>query len=122
MIPDDVKAFLQTSLPSVWTLELLLLMRRTPARVWSADELIRELRASALVVARACAALAAAGLAVEDEPGKFRYQPARPELAQMVERLAAVYVEFPFAVTQAILAAPSDKVRTFADAFRLKKD
>jgi hypothetical protein len=122
VLPDDVKAFLQTSIPSVWTLEMLLLMRRAPARVWSADELNRELRGSALVVARACAALVAAGLAIEEAPGMFGYRPARPELAQMVDRLAHVYAEFPYAVTQAILAAPSDKVRTFADAFRLKKD
>lgn len=109
-------------MPSVWALEMLLLIRRAPARVWSMDELNRELRGSALVVAQACAALAAAGLAIEEEPGKFRYQPARPELAQTVDRLAALYAEFPFAVTQAILAAPSSKIRSFADAFRLKKD
>jgi hypothetical protein len=122
VLPDDVTQFLQTSVPSVWTLEMLLLMRRAAARVWGADELNRELRGSALVVAQACAALAAAGLAVEEAPGRFRYQPARPELAEIVDRLAALYAEFPFAVTQAIIAAPRSNIRTFADAFRLKKD
>ena len=120
MLPDDVKNFLQTSVPSVWTLEMLLLLRRAPDRMWSAEELIRELRASALVVAQACAALSLAGLAVEESSGRYRFQPARPELARMVDRLAALYAEFPYAVTQAILAAPSTKIRTFADAFRFR--
>lgn len=122
MLPEDVAQFLRTSIPSVWTLETLLLMQRAAARVWNAQDLIRELKSSALVVAQALAALGATGLVLEEAPGEYRYQPARAELAELVERVAAAYAEFPFAVTQAILAAPSDKIRTFADAFRIKKD
>ena len=121
-IPDDILQFIQTFIPSVWTIELLLLMRHSPERVWSARELDRELRGSPLIVSGALAKLIAAGLVVE-EPGAFyRYQPARPGLGELMDLLARYYAEFPVTVTQAILAAPNQQIRTFADAFRLKKD
>lgn len=97
-------------------------MHREPERTWAAADLIRELRGSVLVVSNATAALTAAGLVLEETSGSFRCNPVRPELGAAVDRLAASYRETPFAVTQAILAAPSDHIRSFADAFRLKKD
>jgi hypothetical protein len=124
VIPDDVLHFIQASIQSVWTLELLLLMRRALDRAWTAPALIAELRSSTLVVANGLAALLAAGLIIEETEGCFVYRPARAELGEVVDRLAAAYADFPFAVTQAILSAPNDKIRTFADAFRIrtKKD
>jgi hypothetical protein len=120
VIEEDVLHFIQTSIPSVWTLELLLLLRGSE-RAWSAEALVRELRASALIVANGLASLAAAGLVLAQDGGTFSYRPARADLVALVDRVAAAYAEFPFAVTQAILAAPHDKIRTFADAFRIKK-
>lgn len=121
-LPDDVLGLITSAIASVWTLEVLLLMRGEPRRAWSADDLIRELRASAVVVSNATAALTAAGLILEETPGSFRYNPVQAELAATVDRLAVCYGETRFAVTQAILTAPNDRIRSFADAFRLKKD
>ncbi|MGH7088899.1 MAG: hypothetical protein ACREFQ_08360, partial [Stellaceae bacterium] len=59
---------------------------------------------------------------LEEDRGTYRYQPARAELGATAERLAACYLETRYAVTQAILAAPNNQIRTFADAFRIKKD
>jgi hypothetical protein len=122
VIPEDVLQFIQTSIPSVWTLELLLLMRRFAARAWSAQTLNSELRSSMLIITSGLAALIAAGLVLEQAEGSYCYRPARPELGDLVDRLASAYAEYPFAVTQAILAAPNDKIRNFANAFRIKKD
>ena len=122
MIPKDIEEFIQTYIPSVWTLELLLLMRRHPAASWGVEALNRELRSSALVVTGALATLIAAGLVVEDTQGSYVYRPARAELVALLDRLADTYARLPLAVTRAILAAPNDKIRIFADAFRIKKD
>lgn len=103
-------------------LEVLLLMRRQPDRAWDARALTGELRSSPLVTSSSLAALIAAGLVIEESAGTYRYRPARNELRDIVDRLAAAYAEYPFAVTQAVLHAPNDKVRLFADAFRIKKD
>ncbi|MGH7087290.1 MAG: hypothetical protein ACREFQ_00135, partial [Stellaceae bacterium] len=122
MLLQDVRDLIASSIPSVWTLEALLLMRRVPEREWREPELIRELRGSALVVSNALRALTAAGLVLETSPGCFCYRPARAELGTTVDQIAAAYLERKYAVTQAILAAPNDRIRTFADAFRIKKD
>ena len=119
-MPADLAAFIQTAIKSVWALELLLLLRRDAAKRWSIDALIQELRASTAVVVAGLAALSAAGLA-EESDSRFRYRAATPELDALAQRLEQTYAQFPIAVTNAILAAPDDKMRIFADAFRLKK-
>ena len=120
MLPDDVLQFVRAAIRSVWVLELLLQLHRDPGRAWGVDELIRELRASTGIVAGGLAELVSARL-VEENGGLYRYKPL-PALAGLVERLAAAYSTYPVAVTQAILSAPSDRIQSFADAFRIKKE
>jgi hypothetical protein len=120
VLSEDVLRFIRTAIRSVWALELLLLLRRDPARAWSVEALIRELRGSAGIVAGAMTELVAAGLVAAADDA-FRYQPQSAELDALVGATAAAYAEYPVAVTQAIFTAPSDKIRLFADAFRLKK-
>ena len=59
---EDVLRFIAASFPSVWALELLLVLKGE-RRVWEREELVATLRASDLVVSRALDALVAAGLA-----------------------------------------------------------
>lgn len=120
VLPADLAAFLQTTIKSVWALELLLLLRRHRDRRWRIEALIHELRASTAIVAAGLAALGTAGL-VEESDACFGYRPATPELDLVAARLEQAYAQFPVAVTNAILAAPDHKMRIFADAFRLKK-
>lgn len=122
MIDDDVLSFLRTSIRSVWTLELLLLLWRAQDRAWSAAELVRELRASDSIVFDGIAALQAAGLVVSEGTDGFRYKPASSVLDLLLQRLAQLYRERPMVVTRALFASPEQKLQTFADAFRLKKD
>jgi hypothetical protein len=106
----------------VWTLELLLLMSRSSSRRWSPGELVRELRASDAVVSEGLASLQTAGLVSSEQDGDFRYAPASPRLDRCVQQLAQVYRERPTAVTKAIFGNPNERLHTFADAFRLKRD
>jgi hypothetical protein len=43
-------------------------------------------------------------------------------LDHAVGQVERVYAERPSAVVKAILSAPNDKIQSFADAFRLRKD
>ena len=119
MLPDDIQQFLKSSVRSVWTLDLLLLLRRGSS--WSRDSLIRELRASPKVIAESLGELVVTGLVTEDGEGAFRYRSASP-LDPLVGRLEAVFQERPVAVTQAILAGANTKIQTFADSFKFRKD
>ncbi len=119
---DDLSEFLRHSIRSVWNIELLLWLSQHAGRSWSPADLVRELRASDLIVSQGIATLKHAGLIVEESNGAYHYAPASPALDHLVQRLQRVYRERPSIVTRALFSAPTDKLTTFSDAFRLKKD
>lgn len=120
VLSEDALALLRTSIRSVWALELLLLLRRDPARDWSNDELVRELRGSEVVVQEALAGFLGAGLVAALADGRHRYHPAVPVLDQWVGEIAQAYASRPSAVIREIFAAPGNKVQIFADSFRFR--
>lgn len=122
ILPANVDRFLRGSVRSVWELELLLLLRAQRARSWTADELVRDLRASVLIVTDALASLQKSSLVSKSENEQYQYWPATPELDQLVTEVAGAYASSPAAVIEAILSSPSSSVRVFADAFKIKKD
>jgi hypothetical protein len=122
MLPAHVERFLRGALRSVWELELLLLLHRLRTRLWTAEELVRELRASVPIVGDALDALQKAGLVARNANEQYQYWPIAPELDQRVDEVAVAYANSPVAVTEAILLAPHRGMRIFADAFKLKKD
>lgn len=122
MIPDEILRFTRSTIKSVWTLDVLLMMRRGRARTWPLDELARELRGNRTLVHDVLLVLAKAGLVEADEEGDYRYRPATEEVDAVVGELERVYVERPLALIREIVSAPNEKIQSFADAFRLKKD
>ncbi len=122
MLTPNVDRFLRDAVRSVWELELLLLFHRQRTRFWTAEELVRDLRASVLIVGDSLDALQKVGLVSKNADEQFQYRPISPELARLVDDVAATYASSPVAVTEAILSAPNSSIRIFADAFKLKKD
>lgn len=119
MVADvDLVAFIRRSIPSVWALDILLLVRRQPARSWSAGELVGELRASDAVVLGVLDGLQRDGLVVKGEDGRFRFAPAADLLEELTVALAEAYAERPVAVINAIVSTDA-KLQLLADAFRL---
>jgi hypothetical protein len=119
---EDVLAFIRNTVKSVWSLELLLLLRRGAGRAWTADDLVREIRGSRAIVAQAVGAFIQAGL-IRQEDVRFWYDPAIPELDRLVEELGTAYADRPTAVVNVILTAPGDQLlQDFANAFKIKKD
>ncbi len=121
MFHPEVERFLKSSIRSVWDLELLLFMQAERARSWTAEELVRALRGSMLIVSDALLGLTAAGLIGEEE-ARYRYRPATPELDRLVEMLRETYASYPAAVTNMIWSTPRATIQIFADAFKIKKD
>ena len=116
----ELTSFIESALPSVWALETLLVMRRNSDRTWPADALVTETRSSQNVMSDCLRTLERAGLIARDADG-YRYRPATPHMAELVERLATTYAERPFGVTAVIMARRSDALKGFADSFRLGK-
>ena len=118
----DVIDFIRSHFRSVWSLELLLHLRRNPDRFWSTAELVDVLRASEAVVATGVETLLAGGLIVVENGGAARYSPARPDLDKRVAETEALYARKPDAVRRLIVLSTNSGVAAFADAFRLWRD
>ena len=121
-IPDDLRRFILTSVPSVPFLEAVLLLKGQPDAAWTVSELARRLYLPEARVAEMVEAVHAAGIAARDEGVDcYRYAPPAP-LAEMLQRLAHVYSKDLVAVTDLIHSRTDKRAYQFADAFRLRKD
>lgn len=122
-IPDDVRQLLEASIASVRQLDLLLLMRGSGERTWSATELERALRSSATAVEADLAGLLDAALVEVDAgpPTLWRYAPAQQR--RVVDSLADCYRTHRTSVIKLIASSTSDggALDAFADAFRIRR-
>lgn len=118
---EQVSRFIRSSFRSVWSLEVLLLLKRQP-RPWTPAEIVEALRASDLIVTQSIASLTDAGLVVADSAGCVEYRPSNADAARLVEEAERLYGGSPDAVRRLILNASSSGLAAFADAFRLRKD
>ncbi len=112
--------FVRETLGSVWAVEQLLLMQRTPERKWKPAELVAELRASDLLVVNNLAAFERAGLVAPHADGAYQFAPASDLIAALCADLALLYRERPHTVRNAIMSSP-DRLQELADAFKLRK-
>jgi len=117
---EDLLRFVAASFPSVWALELLLLLKGD-RRTWPRDELVSTLRASELVVTNAVDGLVIAGLASIEADGVC-YLPVNADVEQQVDQVAQLYRARPNAVRRVIVSAQSSSATAFADAFKLRRD
>ena len=122
LIPDDVLELIRSSIKSTWALELLLFIRRQAARPWTVDELTVELRSSPSLVASILVSLKKANLVREEPGGLYRYAPGTPALDDLVRQLDEINAERPLALIREVISAPNDKLISFVDAFKLRKD
>ena len=118
---DEVSRFIRSTFRSVWSLEVLLLLKRDQRR-WTDAEIVAALRASDLVVAQSLEALGAAGLVLADGPGEACYRPVSGDLAALADAAEILYRQTPDAVRRMIVSSPAGGLAAFADAFRLRKD
>lgn len=119
---QEISTFIRSTFRSVWSLELLCLLRRDRERSWMQEDLVFAMRSSSLVVRQSVDSLLAAGLVVVSEAQTVRYQPANEELDRMAEAAEALYAQRPDAVRRMIVSSPTPRASIFADAFKLRRD
>jgi hypothetical protein len=121
---DEFCRFLQTTVPTVDAAELLLLLQRDASRGWSSAEIVTALRPAGLTeadVARYADTFQARGLVAQGADKRIQFHPGSDELADYARTLAQAYSERPVTLIRVIYALRDSKIRSFADAFRLKK-
>jgi hypothetical protein len=119
---QEILRFVEKSFRSVWPLELLAVISQEPERAWQIDTLVRESRASLSLVVDGLAALVATQMVLVDHQRTYRLASASTELAALARDLVDLYNRKPRAVMRAVFSEPADRIQTFADAFRLRKD
>jgi hypothetical protein len=119
---DALKNLLQQRLTSVDQIEIVLLLMRDPARAWTAPEVAAALGTAQESAAMRLFLLASTGLIVFEAAGmpKYRYAVGDAATEALLSELARLY-ESDRAVVAALVGAPPDPLRSFADAFKLKK-
>src|SRR5436190_19656045 len=123
--PDDLRSFIQEYISSVDAAELLILLATAPVRSYRVAELIEDLRPTVLsepAARRRLVHFEANGLVTSEAGESWQYSPATPALDRAVRSLAKVYNERPVTLVRMIYAPKDEKIRSFADAFRLKKE
>lgn len=123
-IPEEARRLIAERINSVEQLEVLLLLRKDEEREWCAEEVSDELRSSPTSAARRLADLFAHDLLAMRQGSNtlYRYCPGSETLRRAVDALARAYAERRFTVIDMIFSKPVEKLRVFADAFRVRED
>jgi hypothetical protein len=123
-ISKDVERFVERHIQSVSQLELLLLLRTAPDQTWSAEQIAREMRVELVWAQAQLVSFCERGLVERLGEGstEFRYRPRTPELEKAVTELARAAVLHRVRLIELIYSRPSDHLRAFADAFKLRKE
>jgi hypothetical protein len=120
-LPEPARRLLER-IDSVAQLEVLLQLHRSAPDEWSARSLADELRIEAAWAAEQLELLSERGLLARVAAGVYRFQPADPEVAKDVDALAGQYADRRVAVIALLYSKPTDHIRVFADAFRIRRE
>jgi predicted transcriptional regulator len=127
-LTSELQAFVLQHVDSIEQLEVLLLLHAQSGRTWTAAEVSLELRSAPESVANRLKSLVKTGLLVQvsqpETAGEavYRYQPASDKAESLLQSLTEAYRTRRFTVINLILSRPPDSIKTFADAFRIKKE
>jgi hypothetical protein len=117
--------FIQSSVPSVDAAELLLLVAAHPDQWWNVTDVLGKLDPATTVgdseAARYFELFASAGLAESGADSRIRDRPVTGTHDAHVKTLADAYKERPVTLIRMIYALRDTNIRSFADAFRLRK-
>jgi hypothetical protein len=127
MISSAIEAALSSWIASHEALQALLLLQREADRVWRAEDVAAALHIEGTLASRTLRALADGGLLALDagaSPPAYRYSPAGPELAALVDELREAWFNQPLEIirimnSKAISRTRTEAIRAFADAFIL---
>lgn len=120
MTEDEVASFITASIPSVWALETLLLLKRSAPDTKRVDQIVSDLRSSHAAISQGLSRLEQAGLVTEHE-GAYQYTPASELLSRLSGEVERLYNVKPLWLMNVMLKAKNENLQVFANSFRLKE-
>ncbi|MEW5930110.1 MAG: hypothetical protein AB1941_21855 [Gemmatimonadota bacterium] len=123
-VTADVQHFIAVNIDSAEQLEVLLLLHRHPGRGWHAHDVSREIFTVPAAATLRLESLVELGFLRSDGAAdpEYRYQPRSEEQAAGVQALADAYRANRVGVLSFVFRRPPDPVRSFSDAFRIRRD
>lgn len=122
LIPDSVRRFLFTSIPSVPHLETLMLLWREQERAFLVDEIASRLYVGVDVAKALAEDLAKVELLGSDGDGsRYRVRTEPPELRELLHELDRTYSRHVRAVAELIHSNVDRKAHRFATSFYWRK-
>ncbi len=118
--PPTLPEFVARYVPSIETLEVLLLLFQGRDRAWTVEAVQGEIRSSIASITKNLRDLVAAGLAVLEGGKNFRFQSPSPEIEGQISALAVAYRSRRVSVIELIYRDRTDPLREFSDAFKIR--
>lgn len=118
-LSEPLQRFVRERLPSLEQIEIVLLLRGDRERAWSAPEVSQNLGTPPESTAMRLFLLASNGV-VTFEGGRYRAS-SDPADEPLFQELVEAYAQNRVALTALVGGQPADPLRSFADAFKLKK-
>ena len=120
-IPDELRRFILTSIPSVPFVEAVLLFMSQAGLSLDASLVARRLYMPEADAAQLVSQVAGAGI-IEADGSAWRFAPQSKDLDRVLHLLAAYYSSHLIEVTDLIHSRSARQAQQFADAFRIRKD
>ena len=125
-LPAEVRRLIETSIPTLEALEIVLALARDPGREWHASmlpQLLHPTVVSESNVSGYLQVLEAHGILVGRPDQRYVFQPRTPELVHAIEDLIVAYHQRPVTLVRTVYgSARIQRIQSFADAFRLRKE
>ncbi len=123
VLPQNVRDFVLKYVDSVELLETLLLLHADKAREWTADEVSEHLRIAPESARTRLAVVCGHGFGEgREENGQKVYKYRSSSQNGAIDALSGCYKQYRVRVITAIFSKPIERVRTFADAFKIRRD
>lgn len=115
-----IQNFISQNIKSVAELEALLLLFKSSNENWSTERLSREMRSNHSFAESLLERICALGFA-KRLSNEYRFQIPSDQDREILTELDHLYSQKRLYVIDLIYQAPADKLRVFADAFKIRK-
>lgn len=117
----EVRELIARHLDSVESIEILLLLRRSPQTYWGAPAIAEQLGIAPDIARTKIEALRSSGIiTVGEQTGAFRYGPPDQRTKNAVDELAALYANRRGSVINTLYSTNLERLRAFSNSFRVK--
>ena len=122
-LSETLERFIRERLPSLEQIEIVLLLRRDPSKSWSAPEVSQQLATPPESTAMRLFLLASNGILSFEGSGvpRYRYEASDAATDTLIAELLQAYDEKRDALFDIVGTPQRDPIRSFADAFKLKR-